>query len=79
MTNPLANSSAIWTSSAIRGAIYFTIPTVTTFLTQTETTAALSDFTWFQWSRIILSSLLSGLVAIKAFLDQSLSDTPKQP
>jgi hypothetical protein len=76
----LRNESGIWDSAAVRVSIYFGVAFLSTFLTQTEAVTAWSDWNPFQWLRVVAASLVAGLVAVRAFLDQTLSrEDNKQP
>lgn len=79
MLTHLKNESAVWDSAMVRVSIYFSVACLSTFLTQTEAITAWADWNPFQWLRVVCASLVSGLVAVRAFLDQSLSKEPTPP
>lgn len=79
MLNHLNNDSGIWASAAVRVGIYFSVAVLSTFLTQTESVTAWADWNPFQWLRVIAASLVAGLVAVRAFLDQTLSKNQEPP
>ena len=59
----------------VRTAFYFFIPSLTLFLTQTETW---SDETWsnsgaFSRARLIIACCIAGSTALAAYIDQSLN------
>lgn len=78
MLTHLKNESGLWDSAAVRVAIYFAVAFLSTFLTQTEAVTAWADWNPFQWLRVVAASLVAGLVAVRAFLDQTLSN-PQEP
>ena len=53
--------------------IYFTGAALTAFLAGTENITNASDLTGFQWMRVAFSSLGAGLIAIRAFIDQTIA------
>lgn len=62
----------------LRAQLYFWIATGSAFLVQTEAVTEVSDWTWIQWVRTGIGSLISGATALRAYIDQSISkkDTP---
>lgn len=79
MLTHLKNGSGLWESAAVRVGIYFSVACLSTFLTQTEAVTAWSDWNPFQWMRVGCASMVSGLVAVRAFLDQTLSKEEAEP
>lgn len=75
MLHHINNESAVWDSAAVRVAIYFAVAFFSTVLTQSEGITSWGEWTSLQWLRVVLASLVSGLVAVRAFLDQTLSKT----
>jgi len=75
----LRNESGLWDSAAVRLSLYFIIAAGSAFLVQTEAISAFSDWTVLQWLRTLLGSLISGLTAARAFLDQTLSKNADEP
>ena len=57
----------------LRAQLYFWIATGSAFLVQTEAVTQLSDWTWIQWARTGIGSLISGATALRAYVDQSLT------
>lgn len=56
----------------LRAQLYFWIATLSSFMTQTEAIASLSDWTWIQWTRTAIGSLIVGGTALRAYIDQSI-------
>ena len=73
----VGNESVLWESCAVRLTIYFALGCFPVYLTQTEGVVQWSDWTTQQWSRVIMSSLVGGLVSVKAYLDNSSASEPK--
>lgn len=75
------NDGPFWDHAVTRVGIYFAVAFLSTFLTQTEAVTSWADWTDFQWSRVVAASSVAGLVAVRAFLDQSLSRStqPAEP
>lgn len=65
----------------LRAQLYFWIATGSAFLVQTESILDVSDWTWIQWARTGIGSLISGATALRAYVDQSISrrDDPTPP
>lgn len=59
----------------LRAHLYFWIATGSAFLVQTESILEVSDWTWIQWVRTGIGSLISGATAVRAYIDQSISRT----
>lgn len=78
MIHHVSNDSALWDSAAVRVAIYFAVAFLSTFLTQTEAVTAWGEWSGLQWLRVTLASLVAGLVAVRAFIDQTLSKPRNQ-
>jgi hypothetical protein len=57
----------------LRAQLYFWIATGSAFLVQTESITEVSDWTWIQWARTGIGSLISGATALRAYVDQSLT------
>ena len=57
----------------LRAQLYFWIATGSAFLVQTEAITEISDWTWIQWARTGIGSLISGATALRAYVDQSLT------
>jgi hypothetical protein len=66
-----------WSSVYLRGFLYAFIAVGTEFCSRTENISSsnLDKLVWWDWLRIVMFSLLSGAVAIRAFLDSSVADT----
>jgi len=61
----------------LRAQLYFWIASGSAFLVQTEAITQLDDWTWIQWARTGIGSLISGATALRAYVDQSLTkNTP---
>jgi len=57
----------------LRAQLYFWIATGSAFLVQTEAITEISDWSWLQWARTGIGSLISGATALRAYVDQSLT------
>jgi hypothetical protein len=79
MTRHFSNDGAFWNSSAVRLTLYFTVATLTTFMSQSESLVNFEDWTLLQWIRTGIASLISGLVAVRAFLDSSVGRNQTTP
>ncbi len=60
----------------LRAQLYFWIATGSAFLVQTEAITGVGDWTWIQWVRTGIGSLISGATALRAYVDQSLTKNP---
>lgn len=60
----------------LRAQLYFWIATGSAFLVQTEAITEVGDWTWIQWVRTGIGSLISGATALRAYVDQSLTKNP---
>jgi len=64
----------------LRAQLYFWIATGSAFLVQTEAITEISDWSWIQWARTGIGSLISGATALRAYVDQSLTkNKPDEP
>lgn len=65
----------------LRAQLYFWIATGSAFLVQTESITEVGDWTWIQWVRTGIGSLISGGTALRAYVDQSITHhaPDKQP
>ena len=61
----------------LRAQLYFWIATGSAFLVQTEAITEVGDWTWIQWARTGIGSLIGGATAVRAYIDQSLGKDPK--
>ena len=57
----------------LRAQLYFWIATGSAFLVQTEAITEVGDWTWIQWVRTGIGSLISGATALRAYVDQSIT------
>jgi len=58
----------------LRAQCYFWIATGTAFLAQTENVTQLSDWSTMQWARTGIASAIAGMTAVRAYIDQSISN-----
>lgn len=63
----------------LRAQLYFWIATGSAFLVQTESIMEVGDWTWIQWARTGIGSLISGATALRAYVDQSITKNTQQP
>lgn len=57
----------------LRAQLYFWIATGSCFLVQTEAVTEVGDWSWIQWARTGIGSLIGGATALRAYVDQSLT------
>lgn len=63
----------------LRAWLYAGIATASAFLVQTEGLTTWTDWTSLEWSRTAFGSLISGATALRAYLDQSISNKAAKP
>lgn len=57
----------------LRAQLYFWIAFGTSFLAQTEAIVQINEWSYLQWGRTVLASLIAGFTALRAYIDQSIS------
>ena len=63
-----------WQPVVLRCSLYLLIGFITTFLDKTEKLLDFDGFNFWMWLRTLLSCLLSGLLIIRVFVDNSVSN-----